>query len=61
MTFILFLFLIKNKLININIKKIKKNKLNLFKENFCWNFYNILFYMEPKNSCYWRCSIFPNI
>jgi len=34
MTFILFIFLIKNNLINIDLIKLKNNKLNLVKKNF---------------------------
>ncbi len=60
MTFILFLFLIKNKLININIKKIKKNKLNLFKKKiFVGIFIIFCFTWNPKTVVTGDVASFP--
>ena len=60
MTFILFIFLIKNKLINIDIKKLKKNKLNLVKKNFFITIFIIFcFTWNPKTVITGDVASFP--
>ena len=60
MTFILFIFLIKNNLINIDLTKLKKNKLNLVKKNFFITIFIIFcFTWNPKTVVTGDVASFP--